>query len=70
MVSPEPASPEIPDQVLDILEIDHPLGRGDLVLDPADQVGAAGERRGVLAAQELDRVLDARGGSEVKSIHG
>ena len=33
---------------LDILEIDHPLGRGDLILDPAEQVGSTGERGGVL----------------------
>ena len=33
-------------QGLDVLEVDDPLGAGDVVLHPADQVGAAGEGLG------------------------
>ena len=67
---PEPASPEIRGTCLDVLEIDDPLGRGDLIFDPAEQVGSAREGDAVRGIEQLDRVIDARGGSEVKSVHG
>src|SRR5207245_8369524 len=58
-------------QLLDALDVDQALGRGHVVLHEREQVGAAGQGRGVVpgAAEETDRLL-LRGGARVlESAH-
>ncbi len=57
-------------QVLDVLQIDHAIRRGNVVFHPADQVGAAGEGRRAGRSQERDSLIDRGGGCVLKGFHG